>query len=310
MLDPRLRMRHLRSFLETARRGSLSGAASALHVSQPAVSKTIRELEEILQVELFDRSGRRLTLTQAGKTFQQYGGQALVDLIRAQDLVREGRPPRTRLIVGALPTASTALVPRAALHLRQNAPQCMLRVTTGPNWLLLSQLREGALDMVVGRMASATLMEGLSFRQLYSERIVAVVRRGHPLDGLAPDAEALRSHPLMLPPPGAVIAPLVTAYLHALGLAQPEPAFESVALAFGRRVVLDSDTVWFISEGVVRDELENGTLATLAIDDDLLGGPVGVSMRTNVTPTAEQRLFVAALEQAAGNGLFRPAGPA
>ncbi|MGV0909873.1 pca operon transcription factor PcaQ [Martelella sp. FOR1707] len=308
MLNPRLRMRHLRCFLETARRGSLSGAANALHISQPAVSKTIRELEEILGVELFDRSGRRLTLTRAGKIFQQYGGQALANLTRAQDLVREGRPQRTRLVVGALPTASTSLVPQAALTLRQTAPECMLRVTTGPNWLLLSQLREGALDMVVGRMASAALMEGLSFRQLYSERIVAVVRRDHPLDGKMPDAESLRNYPLMLPPPGAVIAPLVTAYLHALGLAQPEPAFESVALAFGRRVVLDSDTIWFISEGVVRDELEGGTLATLAIDDDLLGGPVGVSMRTNVTPTAEQRRFVAALEQAAGND-FRKAGP-
>lgn len=306
MLNPRLRMRHLRCFLETARRGSLSGAANALHISQPAVSKTIRELEEILGVELFDRSGRRLTLTRAGKIFQQYGGQALADLTRAQDLVREGRPQRTRLVVGALPTASTSLVPQAALTLRQTAPECMLRVTTGPNWLLLSQLREGALDMVVGRMASAALMEGLSFRQLYSERIVAVVRRDHPLDGKMPDAESLKNYPLMLPPPGAVIAPLVTAYLHALGLAQPEPAFESVALAFGRRVVLDSDTIWFISEGVVRDELEGGTLATLAIDDDLLGGPVGVSMRTNVTPTAEQRRFVAALEQAAGNDFQGP----
>ncbi|TPW31552.1 LysR family transcriptional regulator [Martelella alba] len=299
MIDPRIRMRHLRCFLETARGGSLSAAATALHVSQPAASKTIRELEDILKVTLFARSSRRLTLTPAGKTFQQHVGAAFIDLGRAEDLVREHPVRRTRLIIGALPTASTDLVPRAALNLHDTAPECMLRVTTGPNWLLLSQLREGALDMVVGRMASAQVMEGLSFRPLASEPIIAVVRPGHPLAGKAPDATALAAFPLMLPPPGAVIAPLVSAYLHSVGLTRPEPAFESVSLSFGRRVVLLSDTVWFISEGVVRDELSRGLLTKMAIEDNLLSGPVGVSMRMNSTASPEQRLFLEALVRAA-----------
>ena len=63
MIDPHLRLRHLRCFLATARLESLSAAAEALHLSQPAASKTIKELEEILGVQLFDRSGRRLALT-------------------------------------------------------------------------------------------------------------------------------------------------------------------------------------------------------------------------------------------------------
>ncbi|MEC9197039.1 MAG: LysR family transcriptional regulator, partial [Pseudomonadota bacterium] len=72
MIDPQIRMRHIRCFLETARLGSLSAAADALHVSQPAASKTIKELEDILGVALFDRSGRRLTLTRAGSLFQRH----------------------------------------------------------------------------------------------------------------------------------------------------------------------------------------------------------------------------------------------
>lgn len=301
MFDPRIRMRHLHCFLETARRGSLSAAAETLSVSQPAASKTIRELEEILEVALFDRSGRRLALTQAGKTFQRYVGAALVELGRAQDLVRERPVRRSRIAVGALPTAATVLLPHAALSLRKTAPECLLRVTTGPNWLLLSQLREGALDMVVGRMAAAQLMEGLSFRQLYSEPIAAIVRAGHPLAGVAADAATLGLYPLMLPPPGAVIAPLVQAYLHGIGLFDPQPAFENVGLAFGRKVVLSSDTIWFISVGVVHDELESGLLSGIRLNDDLLGGPVGVAMRNNAVMTDEQRHLLAALVEAAGH---------
>ena len=138
MLDPRLRLRHLHCFLSTARLGSLSAAADALNISQPAASKTIRELEGTLGTRLFDRSGRRLTLTQAGRTFQQHTGAAIVSLQRAQRLVRETPGPATRLAVGALPTASTTLLPEAALAFRAAEPDCLLRVSTGPNWLLLS----------------------------------------------------------------------------------------------------------------------------------------------------------------------------
>lgn len=299
MLDSHIRMRHLRCFLETARLGSLSAAADAMHVSQPAASKTIRELEDILGVPLFDRTGRRLVLSAAGKVFQQHAGAAMIDLKRAQDLVRDAPRSRTRLAVGTLPTAATEIFPIAALAFQQSHPECLLRVTTGPNWMLISQLREGALDMVVGRMPPVGSLDGLSFRQLYSEVVMPVVRPNHPL--LHPDwpISDLTRYPLMLPPSGAVISPMVRAFLHNNGISHPEPAFENVSLAFGRRVVQDSDVIWFISQGVVAAELALGTLKALPLKDDLLGGPVGVSMREQTVITLEQKALLAALIEAA-----------
>jgi LysR family pca operon transcriptional activator len=299
MIDSHIRMRHLRCFLETARLGSLSAAADAMHVSQPAASKTIRELEDILGVPLFDRTGRRLVLSAAGKVFQQHAGAAMIDLKRAQDLVRDAPRSRTRLAVGTLPTAATEIFPIAALAFQQTHPDCLLRVTTGPNWMLISQLREGALDMVVGRMPPVGSLDGLSFRQLYSEVVMPVVRPDHPL--LRPDwpIADLTRYPLMLPPSGAVISPMVRAFLHNNGISHPEPAFENVSLAFGRKVVQDSDVIWFISQGVVAAELALGTLKALPLKDDLLGGPVGVSMREQTVITLEQKALLAALIEAA-----------
>ena len=300
MIDPLLRMRHLNAFLETARLGSLSAAAEFMSISQPAVSKTIRELEEMMGVQLFDRSHRRLTLTKAGRVFQQHTGAAMLDLQKAQDLIRDTPVQKTRLKVGALPTASTELLPLAALKLRETAPHCLLRVTTGPNWLLYSQLREGALDMVIGRMPSAEHMEGLSFRQLYTEHIAAVVRPGHPLLSEELNGENLGKFPLMLPPQGAVIAPAVRSYLHELGITNPEPDFESVGYAFGKRLVCQSDTVWIISQGVVREELKTGALVSLSLQNELLGGPVGASVRTGALDNDEQRALLKVLIEVSG----------
>ncbi|OSQ47603.1 pca operon transcription factor PcaQ [Marivita geojedonensis] len=298
MIDARLRLRHLRCFLETARLGSLSAAADALHVSQPAASKTIRELEDILGKALFDRSRRRLSLTPAGRMFQQHAGSALSELSRAQALVKDTPSPITRLAVGVLPTAATSLMPRAALSFRKAFPNCLLRVSTGPNWLLMSQLRDSSLDLVVGRMGTAEVMQHLSFHHLYSEDIAAVVRPGHPLADHPTPLDHLSEHPLLLPPPGAVIAPLVRALLARHGVSPHTAAFESVSLAFGRRVVQTSDAIWFISRGVVEDELTAKTLLSLPLRDEIRSGPIGVSMRMDGVLSAEQSGLIRALEEA------------
>lgn len=147
-------------------------------------------------------------------------------------------------------------------------------------------------------MGTAEVMQHLSFHHLYSEDIAAVVRPDHPLTQKPQPLDALDGYPLLLPPPGAVIAPLVRALLSRHGIAAQSAAFESVSLAFGRRVVQSSDAVWFISRGVVEDELDAGSLSALPLGNDLRGGPIGVSMRADGILTDEQTGLIHALEDA------------
>ncbi|TVP69088.1 MAG: pca operon transcription factor PcaQ [Rhodobacteraceae bacterium] len=291
-LDPRLRLRHLRCFLETARLGGLSAAAEKLSVSQPAASKTLRELEDILGTALFDRSTRRLVLSPAGRIFQQHAGTAIRALEMAQDAVRDAPERITRLNIGVLPTVATDLIPQAALKYNEHVPNCILHVTTGPNWLLLSQLREGTLDLMVGRMPDAEQMEGMTFRQLYSERVVMVVRPGHPLLNATDFPAELAQYKLMLPPAGALITPAVRGWLASVGLSHLNPTFETVSLAFGRKLVMHSDIAWFISKGVVADELAAGVLTTLEPATELPSGPVGICQRANTELTHETEAFL------------------
>jgi LysR family pca operon transcriptional activator len=269
-----------------------------LRISQPAASKSIRELEDILACKLFDRSSRRLTLTPSGQVFQQHVGAAMQELGRAQTLATTAPRAITKLAVGVLPTAATELLPRAALAFRDGFPDCVLRVSTGPNWLLTSQLREGALDLVVGRMATAGTMEGLSFKHLYSESIIAVVRPGHSLLSLTDPTHSLGDFSLIVPPSGAVIAPLVRSFLVRHDVSPRQQAFESVSLAFGRRLVQSSDAIWFISRGVVACEVANGSLVELPLGEDLLGAPVGIAIRNDGPMSPEQKGLLAALDAA------------
>ena len=92
-----------------------------------------------------------------------------------------------------LPTVATRVLPRAALAFAAGGAGRCLRASTGPNRYLLSQLREGRLDLVVGRLAAPEEMAGLVFEQLYAEAVVAVVRAGHPLPrGAGADSPAGR----------------------------------------------------------------------------------------------------------------------
>ncbi len=290
--------RHVRCFIEIARLGSVSGAAEAMNVSQPAVSKTLRELEERLGAKLFDRSGRRLRLSNAGRLFQKHAGLSLVELERGIHAVTRSDVARPRLVVGVLPTVATRIMPRAALALDRTRSGIGLRISTGPNWMLLSQLRDGTLDLVVGRLAAPDQMAGLVFEQLYTEEVLAVVRSGHPL--LTAPTGDLSAYPLILPPPGAIIRPVVDQYFLALGLALPPAFVETVSLAVGRGLLRGSDAVWFISRGVVETELAEDSLAALDLVGLRMAGPVGLTLRSGQVPSEDLGALMQALRDITG----------
>ena len=91
MIDSRVKFRHLQTFVEVARQKSVMKAAGLLHVSQPAVTKTIRELEEVLGVAVFERDGRGIRITRYGEVFLRHAGAALTALRQGLDSVSQER---------------------------------------------------------------------------------------------------------------------------------------------------------------------------------------------------------------------------
>ncbi|MBB3950242.1 pca operon transcription factor PcaQ [Aureimonas jatrophae] len=300
-LDPAVRLRHLATFVAVARVGSVSRAAERLHVTQPAVSKTLRELETLLGAALFDRAHRTVTLTSFGLLFLRHAEAGLEAFDEGARALKAARDPASLpLRIGALPTVSARLMPMAMQRFLAEGVGAVPRVVTGPNDYLLAQLREGQLDVVIGRMADPEAMDGFLFEPLYSEPLCLAVRPNHPL--LAAPAfrpAAIATALVLVPPPGSVIRSVVDRFLLSAGIPAPLRVVETVSLAFGRAFLLDTDAVWIISEGVVARDLAEGTLRRLPLDMATTRGAVGVTRRARVALPASAEIFLANLHESA-----------
>ena len=301
LINSRVKFRHLHTFVEVARQKSVVKAAEILHVSQPAVTKTIRELEEALGVAMFERDGRGIRITRYGEVFLRHAGAALTALRQGVDSVSQelfdSAPP---VRIGALPTVSTRVMPRAMTLFLAEKTGSRVKIVTGDNAVLMEQLRVGELDLVVGRLALPEKMTGLSFEHLYSEQVVFAVRAGHPLlDAKRSIFEGFADYPVLMPTRGSIIRPSVEQFLIANGVASLPTQVETVSDAFGRAFVRSSDAIWIISTGVVAADIKDGVLATLPIDTSETRGPVGLTIRADANPSTPLSILMQTIRQAA-----------
>lgn len=298
-----LKLRHLEAFLAVAETGTISAAARAQNVSQPAMSKTLSDLEAQLGTLLFERTGRRAILTAGGEVFRRHAVASLQSLEAGCRVLRA--PTHTDLVkVGVLPTVAGGFFPSVALEFYDLRPDARIGVMTGPNRYLMDMLRSGKIDLMVGRMPGSKDMPGLSFEHLYDEPIELVARADHPALGQKPE-HVLSRYPLILPNPGAIIRQSVDQYLSAIGLSNPRPALETVALPVALTLLERSDMLWFISRGVVARGLEDGSLVALDMKVDYMSGAVGMTRKSGIGHNSLVNLLVTLLHRRAAENTAR-----
>lgn len=296
-MDRRIKFRHLEAFSAIARAGSLKRAAEQLHLTQPAISKTLKELEEIAGARLMDRDRAGVRLTAAGEVFLQFAEQSTAAMRHALRSVRGGERSG-RLAIGALPSVAGTILPDAVSRFIAEAPDTLIEVQEGQHHDLTTQLRSGALDLVVGRLGRPETMVGLTFRQLYSEQVVIVARPATPPTWATTLAD-LSGFLAIYPPQHSAIRPLVARAMISAGQLLFERRVEttSAPVAHG---LLDRhpDAVWFISRGVVAAEVAAGTLVALDIPLSQTIGAVGVMSRSDDIPTSAAQTFARLLSEA------------
>jgi LysR family transcriptional regulator, pca operon transcriptional activator len=297
-----------------ANRRSFAAAAGALAITQPAVSKAIAELEAILGVQVFERSRRGVFLTGYGEAFQRYAGASLTALRQGVDSVFQAQARGGySLAVGALPTTAARIMPAAVQRAKAAGLGATLRIVTGPNEEMLTQLRQGGLDLVVGRLADPRQMQNLAFEYLYSEEIVFAVRPDHPL--LVPphlqatasvELGALADHTVILPSLASIIRPEVDRLLVTQGVARLPDVIESVSPDFARRYARTSDAVWVISHGVVAVDLAEGALVRLPVNAPETRGPVGLTLRADMPASVSLQLLMKTIREVAAEESKEP----
>lgn len=184
MLLQTMELRHLRYFIGVAEEENVSRAALKLHVSQPALSRQIRDLEEELGFLLLERSAKSVRLTEAGRAFLT---EARAVLQRAEDAVKTTRAIAMggsgELHVGYAPSLTARILPRTLRAFQVELPRVRVKLHDFSTEEMLAGLREGRLQIAfVVRLAPA-LLRGLRFEELARDSICLAVAPKHPLAG-------------------------------------------------------------------------------------------------------------------------------
>jgi DNA-binding transcriptional LysR family regulator len=222
-ISRRMSLRHLRVVIALAEAKSLSAAAHQLHVTQPAVSKTLSELEHGLGQTLFVRKGRSLRATVLGERLIALARKLEADLRRGgEDVAAMVRGGSGELLVGATNAALAELLPRAAAALKATHPKVALMVRTHALVDLFNDLRQGRLDLVIANAVPGYEPLDLQGQALLHQCEVLTISSNHPLARLkSPSWEALSREAWIWPLPGTRSRALQDQFWQNMGLPLP-----------------------------------------------------------------------------------------
>ncbi|HEX6031206.1 MAG TPA: LysR family transcriptional regulator, partial [Tepidiformaceae bacterium] len=173
-----MELAQLEAFLQVAHHRSFSRAAEALFLTQPSVTARIQSLERELGERLFERTGRSVTLTDAGTAFIPHAQRALTAVQEgadAIDAVRHGDVGSIR--VGASPTIATYILPAILKQFREQRPRVHVHLITGPTEDVVEKLLAGLVHMAICRLSPHPEVESI---HLYNDDLVLVVAPSHP----------------------------------------------------------------------------------------------------------------------------------
>ncbi|MCX5199926.1 transcriptional regulator CynR [Streptomyces sp. NBC_00237] len=179
-----LELRHLRYLLAVAEYANFTRAAEALHISQPTLSQQIKQLERALKVQLLDRSGRSVRLTDAGEAYVTYARRALTDLAAGERAVLDvGDLSRGTLRVAMTPTFTTYLVGPLVADFHARHPGISLDVREMTQARMEAELLDDRVDVGIAFLGEHAA--GVTAKPLFREGLALVVGDGHPYAGRA-----------------------------------------------------------------------------------------------------------------------------
>lgn len=182
----RVSIRQLRLVTTIAEVGSMVRAGEAVGMTQPAVTKAVRDLERDFGGDLFDRGNRGVTPPIYGEALVRHAQGVIAQVEHAAREIDDlAHGAGGRVAFGTLLAASAWLLPSAISRLRAERPRVVIDVVEGTNDRLQRMLLRGRLDMVVGRLSAFRQRAGVEQEPLYSEEVAILARYDHPLAGHA-----------------------------------------------------------------------------------------------------------------------------
>jgi DNA-binding transcriptional LysR family regulator len=311
-----LKPRHLQMMVALDDLRHLGRVAQSLHVSQPAVSLALGELEKGLGFKLFDRTPKGVVPNAYGESLIQHARLILANLTQMRHELHALQSGASgKVHVGALPAMTPSLLPKALILLKQQTPLTSVIVQEGAMDSLLPELRRGTLDVVVGRLVNRRGQDDLAEEMLYEGKNVMVVAKDHPLThqpGLV--WSDLAEYPWVLPPIGSLYRETLENALQQNGGSLPADHLETLSIHVITGYVQHSQAIGLLSQVVAQHYINAGILAQLPLSLPDPQRPIGMTWNRHnpLTPALKsfmdcvrKTVHLAHAEIAIGKDLFQ-----
>lgn len=295
-----LNVRQMLDLLAVVDHGGVTVAAKALHVSQPALTRSIRQLEETLGVPLLAREGRGVVPTRFGASLAQHARTIEAELRHAsRDLSELRQTEGGHLVIGASPIGMATLVGPALARVHAAQPGVTVDVRNDGFESQLDALDRGEVDVVVGSLAGgATIRERLVEEVLFHNSLSVIVRREHPLADREDITFAdLVGEAWVIARGSTVIRQLVANEFRFEGVDPPTFVVETDSVLCMKGLMLSGDFVCANSPDLFATEIERDVLRSLPIRWHLGTRPVGFTLREHGTITPAMEVLISALRE-------------
>ncbi len=279
------------------RHGSALKAAAALGLGQPAVTRSLQELEEIAGARLFERHPRGVRPTASGVVMIRLARRLLAEIRRAdEELDAVGGVAGGSIAVGVLPVAAVGVLPGVLIRLRARHPALQVRLQQGRTEELLPLLAARELDMVVGRLYAPAVPDGFLREALWEEPISVMARAEHPVfAGPHPvTAPVLAGYDLVLPTVSQRVGQEIDHLIALLGLGHGAP-LRSSSYGFIREMLLATDHLSVMPRSMMVGDLLRGALRVVPLPIPAPPRPAGLVLPAEPAPSPAASAFIATL---------------
>jgi DNA-binding transcriptional LysR family regulator len=276
-----MKLQRIEHFIEVVAAGSIRGAARRLGVSQPALTRSLRQLEDDLGVQLMRRSVRGATLTPAGSTFLARARVAHAELGKAAEEARRAVDEVSGLVTfGLSPVGASLLLPELVTALQRQHPRLRILVLQMAPSALLSMVREGSAELAVTQRTRANLDAGLQYRPLFEIQLRVAARTGHPLAGTRGLHELAASSWVAPTAPG-ISDDIITQSFLAIGSPAPIPALHCASYCLALDMVAATDMLMPVPPPLLRSCVAAGKLIEIPLTKPLVPLRVGLYTRAD-----------------------------
>jgi len=287
-----LRFKHLVLIDTLARTRNMHATAQQMNLSQPAVSKMLRDIEEMLGFSLFQRLPRSMPPTELGEFAARYAQIALNDASKFVDQVnrlREGG--HGFLKVGAIFAATSVVLPEAIIKIKQRWPLLSIEVVEQTSDHLLEMLEQKKLDLIIGRFTDERYQQLFNFQALGPEPFCLVVNSRHPLcEQAQTQLSSLGDWPWVLYPVGTPIRQRMENAFGKAGIPTPTNTVETFSMQIFLQLLQSGPMIAMLPESMAQQQVQSGLLKVLDTSLQLTPQDYGILTRKHeplMGPTQE-----------------------